>query len=81
MLHLHDWLKENAEFQKRVQRKERLAFPPLATWRVFTDGVPHSALAGQFALEQTFIIPLEALVAPEATPIRVLERLARRTMS
>ena len=53
----------------------------MATWLVFTDGVPHSALSGQFAMEQTFIVPVEALVAPEVSPIRVLERLAGRAMS
>jgi 3-deoxy-D-manno-oct-2-ulosonic acid (Kdo) hydroxylase len=80
MLHFHDWLKENAEFQKQAEGKELLEFPPMATWLVFTDGVPHAALSGQFAMEQTFIIPLEALVAPEVAPIRVLERLSRQGM-
>jgi hypothetical protein len=80
MLHFHDWLKENAEFQERSVGKERLEFPPLATWLVFTDGVPHAALSGQFAMEQTFIIPTEALVAPEVSPIRVLERRCGRSM-
>ncbi len=81
MLHFHDWLKENTEFQKRAEGKERLQFPPSATWLVFTDGVPHSVLSGQFAMEQTFIIPFEALVAPEVAPIRVLERLSGRKMN
>ncbi len=81
MLHFHDWLKENTEFQKRVEGKERLVFPPHSTWLIFTDGVPHSALSGQFAMEQTFIIALEALVAPEVAPIRVLERLSGRKMN
>ena len=81
MLHFHDWLKENAEFQAQPEGKERLSFPPLATWLVFTDGVPHSALSGQFAMEQTFIIPVEALVAPGVAPIRVLERLAGHCMA
>ena len=81
MLHFHDWLKENSEFQKQAEGKERLEFPPMATWLVFTDGVPHAALSGQFAIEQTFIIPLEALVTPEAAPIRVLERISGRTMA
>lgn len=81
MLHFHDWLKENAEFQNQAEGKERLAFPPRATWLVFTDGVPHAALSGQFALEQTFIIPVQALVAPEVAPIRVLERLSGRAMA
>jgi 3-deoxy-D-manno-oct-2-ulosonic acid (Kdo) hydroxylase len=81
MLHFHDWLKENSEFQKQAEDKERLEFPPMATWLVFTDGVPHAALSGQFAMEQTFIIPLGVLVAPEAAPIRVLERISGRTMA
>jgi hypothetical protein len=81
MLHFHDWLKENAQFQQAREGKERIAFPPMATWIVYTDGVPHAALSGQFAMEQTFIIPVEALVAPEASPIRVLESLAGKAMS
>jgi hypothetical protein len=81
MLHFHDWLKENTEFQQAKEGKEKVAFPPRATWLVFTDGVPHSALSGQFAMEQTFIIPVEVLVAPEVSPIRVLEKLAGKAMS
>ena len=81
MLHFHDWLKENAEFQQKKEGKEHVVFPPMATWLVFTDGVPHSALSGQFAMEQTFIVPVEALVAPEVAPIRVLEKLAGTSMS
>lgn len=81
MLHFHDWLKENSEFQEGNTGKERLIFPPMATWLVFTDGVPHSALSGQFAMEQTFIVPVEALVAPEVSPIRVLEKLAGKALS
>jgi hypothetical protein len=81
MLHFHDWLKENTEFQQAKEGKERVAFPPMATWLVFTDGVPHAALSGQFAMEQTFIIPVEALVAPEVSPIRVLEGLSGKQMS
>jgi 3-deoxy-D-manno-octulosonic acid hydroxylase-like protein len=38
-------------------------------------------LSGQFAMEQTFIIPVGALVAPEVAPIRVLERLSGRAMA
>jgi len=42
--------------------------------------VPHAALSGQFAMEQTFIVPVEALVTPEVSPIRVLEHLTGRAM-
>lgn len=76
MLHFHDWLKENTAFQVTKEGKQELRFPPLATWLVFTDGVPHAALSGQFAMEQTFIIPVNALVTPEVSPIRVLEKIA-----
>ena len=80
MLHFHDWLKENTAFQTRKAGKEQLEFPPASTWLVFTDGVPHAALSGQFAMEQTFIVPVDALVAPEVSPIRVLEKMAGKAM-
>jgi hypothetical protein len=72
MLYLHDWLKENADFQKNSPKRE-VVFPPGCFWMVYTDGVPHAVMSGQFALEQTFIIPTQALVSPEAAPVRVLE--------
>jgi len=80
MLHFHDWLKENSHFQSGTE-KTRVAFPPLATWLVFTDGVPHAALSGRFALEQTFIIPPSALTAPEYAPVHVLEQLCARPLA
>lgn len=80
MLYLHDWLKENADFQKYSASRE-VAFPPGCFWMVYTDGVPHAVLSGQFALEQTFIIPRQALVSPEAAPVGVLESLTGRPMA
>jgi hypothetical protein len=74
MLHFHDYLKENATYQTDSP-KFRMEFPPLATWLVYTDGVPHSVLGGQHALEQTFIISRAALVAPDTSPIGVLEKI------
>jgi hypothetical protein len=72
MLYLHDWLKENDDFQKNSTKFE-LHFPPGCFWMVYTDGVPHAVMSGQYAMEQTFIIPPRALVSPEAAPVRVLE--------
>jgi hypothetical protein len=72
MLYLHDWLKENADFQQNSPKRE-VVFPPGCFWMVYTDGVPHAVMSGQFALEQTFIIPTQVLVSPEAAPVRVLE--------
>lgn len=79
MLRLHDYLKENADFQ-RDGRKTETDFPPHSTWVVFTDAVPHAVLSGRFALEQTFIVPLSALLAPEASPLRTLEAIAGRRL-
>jgi hypothetical protein len=79
MLRFHDYLKENSEFQANCP-KVRLEFPPLATWLVYTDGVAHAAMSGQFALEQTFLIPPSALVAKDQAPYRILERLAGRPL-
>lgn len=75
MLRFHDYLKENVEFQEKAP-KTRLDFPPLSTWLVFTDGVAHAAMSGRYALEQTLLIPADALVSPEHAPFRVLETIA-----
>src|SRR5579862_5004640 len=79
MLGFHDYLKENADFQKNFP-KNHLEFPPLSTWLVFTDGVAHAAISGQFALEQTFLVPPKALVAPDFAPYRILENIAGRSL-
>lgn len=79
MLRFHDYLKENTKYQNE-SKKTRLEFPPDSTWLVFTDGIPHSVLAGQFALEQTFIIPFESLVAPQDSPAGVLEKMCRKSL-
>ena len=80
MLRFHDFLKENAVYQESC-KKVRLEFPPLTTWLVFTDGVAHAVLSGQYAIEQTFVVPVESLVSPEHAPIRVLESTWGQTLS
>lgn len=75
MLRFHHYLKENGQFQQSCP-KTRNEFPPGSCWMVFTDMVSHAVLSGQFALEQTFIVPRSALVTPERAPVRVLERLS-----
>lgn len=75
MRQFHDFLKENAGYQGRNDG-EQVEFPPMSTWVVYTDGVAHAVLSGQFALEQTFVIPVEALVSPADSPLRILERMA-----
>lgn len=74
MLRLHDHLKADAQFQASAP-KQRWEFPPGSSWILFTDFVPHAALSGQFALEQTYIVPRAALLQPEKAPVNILERL------
>jgi hypothetical protein len=80
MLHFHDYLKANESFQANCD-KVRLEFPPHSTWLVYTDGVPHAALSGQYALEHTYIVPVDALVAESRAPISVLESMCDRKLS
>jgi len=76
MLRFHHFLKENHQFQESCP-KVRVEFPPLSSWLVFTDMVSHAVLAGQYALEQTFIVSRKALLHPDQAPVNILERLAR----
>jgi hypothetical protein len=79
MLRFHDYLKENSNFQETCA-KYRLEFPPLATWIVFTDCVAHAVISGQYAIEQTLLIPPQALTAPQSAPFRILESIAGRPL-
>jgi len=74
MLRFHDYLKENKAFQTDCA-KIRMEFPPFSTWLVCTDGVAHAVISGQYAIEQTFLIRREALVAPQHAPYRILENV------
>lgn len=74
MLGLHDGGKLDARYQATGIREE-IVFPAGTTWLCFTDQVLHAAMAGQFALEQTFHIDVAAMAEPDRSPLRVLERL------
>jgi hypothetical protein len=72
---MHQLMKENESFQ-RTCRKYHSFFPPGSAWLVFTDAVPHSVVSGQYALEQTLIVPRRAMLLPEKAPASILERFA-----
>jgi len=80
MLHFHDWLKSNSEYQEGCP-KYRFDLPPGSTWLVFTDVVPHAVLSGRLALEQTVIVSRESLANPALAPSSILERLAGRKLT
>jgi hypothetical protein len=67
MLHLHDAMKLDDDYQQSLEKKQ-IDFPANTSWVVFTDQVSHAALKGQFLLEQTFYLPIEAMVDPSMSP-------------
>lgn len=75
MMQLHNTMKEDADFQRSCVR-ETFNFPAGSSWMVYTETVPHAVLAGQFALEQTFLVDPAAMVTPQSAPIAILEKMA-----
>ena len=75
MMRFHNFLKENEPYQDQTPRYP-WQFPAGSSWMVYTDTVPHAVLAGQYALEQTFLVEPQALVQPEISPLRILEQIA-----
>ena len=79
MLGLHDQMKRDTAYQAR---KTHLIMPFVAgsTWLCFSDQAAHAAMQGQFMMEQTLHLPVDALYFPERSPLRVLERLHGRRL-
>jgi hypothetical protein len=75
MMQLHNTMKEDSQFQETCVREE-VSFAPGSSWMVYTETVPHAVLAGQYALEQTFLVDAGAMVKPELAPVAVLEKMA-----
>lgn len=74
MLQIHDRMKEDEQYQQQV-KQQTIEFPPNSTWIVQTDHVSHAAMSGQFALEQTFYLPVKAMKDEAKSPLRILERM------
>lgn len=79
MLALHDRAKADAAFQRDAPQSN-VDFAPGTTWVVYSDQVPHAAMAGQHVLEQTFYLEAEHLQRPETSPLRTLEQLLSRPL-
>ncbi|MGH8541668.1 MAG: Kdo hydroxylase family protein, partial [Stenotrophobium sp.] len=79
MLRTHDAMKMDVEYQKAVQSEE-IHFQPGQTWIVYSDQVSHAAHSGQFLMEQTFYLEAAAMLDPEQSPLRQLERLKGRAL-
>lgn len=80
MIGLHDNAKLDMDYQ-RATAKTEIRFPPGTTWLCYTDQVMHAALSGQFVLEQTFHLDIDAMAEPARAPIKVLEKMTGRALA
>ena len=72
MRRLHNYMKDDEAFKADVAGYEEIRFPPNTAWMVFTDGVSHASLEGQFALVTTMIVRRARMRHPERSPFDVL---------
>jgi hypothetical protein len=79
MLQLHDRMKGDTDYQVRAPQTN-VEFPAGSTWMAFTDQVSHAAMAGQYQLEQTFLVPVVAMLDDRRSPLRILERIVGRRL-
>ena len=80
MLQLHDLMKADQDFQTRSPQT-KADFPSGSTWVAFTDQVSHAATAGQYQLEQTFLLPVDAMLDESRSPLRILERMIGKRLN
>ncbi len=79
MLQIHDNMKANLSYQKSAAQEE-VHFVPGNSWIVQTDQVSHAAMSGQYVLEQTFYLPVNAMADPGLSPLRTLEKMVGRAL-
>ncbi len=79
MLQLHDTMKSDLTYQGECPQ-QTIPFPAGSAWICFSDQTPHAAMSGQFMLEQTFFLPVDAMVQPQYSPLHTLTRLTGRAL-
>jgi hypothetical protein len=73
MRRLHNYMKDDDAFKKDLAGYQEIHFPPNTAWTVFTDGVSHASLEGQFALVTTMIVRRARMRWPERAPFNALQ--------
>ncbi len=72
MRRMHNYMKDDPGFRDDPTGYQEVRFPPLSAWMVFTDGVSHASLEGQFALVTTLIVRRSRMRFPERAPFNAL---------
>jgi hypothetical protein len=78
MRRIHNHMKESESFRSDNQDYRQIRFPPMSAWMVFTDGISHSVVTGQYAFVTTALIPLRNCRVPEISPYGILANPAVR---
>lgn len=79
MLQLHDAMKSDMDYQKNAPQVS-MPFAPGSAWVCFSDQTSHAVMSGQYMMEQTFHLPLDAQYDPSASPLAILTRLTGREL-
>ena len=72
MRRLHNYMKDDEAFKSDLTGYQEVRFPPGTAWTVFTDGVSHASLEGQYALVTTMIVRRARMRWPERAPFNTL---------
>ncbi len=75
MRRLHNYMKDDPGYLSDMAGYQEVRFPPYSAWTVFTDGVSHASLEGQFALVTTMIVRRARMRWPERAPFETLQSL------
>lgn len=73
MMRLHFFGKTDRYLQERAPIT-RWIFPPGSAWVVFSDLVSHAVVGGQYAIDQTYLVPPHAFREPQRSTRAVIER-------
>jgi len=79
MLQIHDAMKSNEGYQKNSPQTE-FKFLPGNVWVCFSDQTSHAAMSGQFMMEQTYNLPIDALYDSISSPLAILSRITKRKL-
>jgi hypothetical protein len=79
MLQIHDAMKSDLSYQQNSHQTE-FEFLPGDVWVCFSDQTSHAAMSGQFMMEQTYNLPIDALYEPMSSPLAILSRITKRKL-
>ena len=73
-------MKADDTYQKKADQQE-IRFSAGSTWIVQTDNVSHAAMQGQYVLEQTYYLPVNAMQDESKSPLRILEKILQQKLT